>query len=66
MFIDKESGIKGFLLAAGSRPGYDDIVPFTITTDTCITMDTKNKLKDGYKYYITVKVHIKILHLILL
>ncbi|XP_041351012.1 uncharacterized protein LOC121369995 [Gigantopelta aegis] len=55
VFADHESGIKSFLVAAGSRPGYDDIISFTDTSDTCINLDSTNKMQDGYKYYITVK-----------
>ncbi|XP_041351011.1 uncharacterized protein LOC121369994 [Gigantopelta aegis] len=55
VFADYESGIKSFLVAAGSRPGYDDIISFTHTSDTCINLDSTNKQQDGHKYYITVK-----------
>lgn len=59
MFEDHESGIKRYIWAVGSMPGYDNIMKYVDTSiNQCGTSDshTTLDLHEGHAYYINVRV----------
>lgn len=61
-----ESGIDHYLWAIGSHPGDGNIIPFTATTLDCgiSAEDTNIDIHEGHQYFISVKVIIPKLMLI--
>ncbi|XP_046543946.1 uncharacterized protein LOC124254113 [Haliotis rubra] len=55
VFSDLESGLSAFMVALGTRPGYDDLVDYSFTKEECIDMDTNGRTVDGHSYYISLK-----------
>ena len=59
LFADLESGIAEYRWAVGSKAGYDDVMPYTVTDEECAASDEDGNylnLKDGHAYYISVVV----------
>ena len=58
IFTDTESSIVYYEWAVGSRPGYNDKMEFTVTTDVCATSSPASDLDlhEGHAYFINVRV----------
>lgn len=50
--------MSAFMVAMGSRPGYDDLIDYTFTDQECLDMDTNARAIDGHSYFISLKVYI--------
>ncbi|XP_071084119.1 uncharacterized protein [Haliotis cracherodii] len=55
VFSDQESGLSSYMVAMGTRPGYDDLIEYTFTDQECLDMDTNARAIDGHSYFISLK-----------